>query len=69
MGHVRFLERFTARTTDIWPHKPAAFLPLVGLPTFSGTFATPPAMRSNALLALVLCVFAAFAAAWTKEGA
>lgn len=27
------------------------------------------AMRSHALLALVLCIFAAFAAAWTKEGA
>lgn len=25
-------------------------------------------MRSNALLVLAVCLFAAFAAAWTKEG-
>jgi len=29
--------------------------------------ATPPIMRSNALLVLAVCLFAAFAAAWNKE--
>jgi|TARA_R110002003_G_scaffold13_10_gene932 hypothetical protein len=67
LGHVQFLQRFTA-LQDSRTHKPAAFLSLAGLPVPSTFLATPPTMRPDALLILAVCLFAAFAAAWTKEG-
>jgi sterol desaturase/sphingolipid hydroxylase (fatty acid hydroxylase superfamily) len=68
LDHVHhFLQRFTA-LLDYRPHKPAAFLSLAGLSSAPGLLAPRTTMKSNALLLLAVCLFAAFAAAWTKEG-